>query len=52
LFAQPGEAGVQPCHRAPKDPKAMVRQAMAVALHSDGSWSSLVLENGAWKGAD
>jgi hypothetical protein len=32
--------------------RVVVRQATAVALHGDGSWSSLVLENGAWKVAD
>lgn len=32
--------------------RVVVRQATAVALQGDGSWSSLVLENGAWKVAD
>ncbi|HEY2357768.1 MAG TPA: hypothetical protein VGH86_09990 [Phenylobacterium sp.] len=32
--------------------RVVVRQATAVALMGDGSWSNLVLENGAWKVAD
>ena len=32
--------------------RVVVRQSTAVALQGGGSWTSLVLENGAWKGAD
>jgi hypothetical protein len=32
--------------------RVVVRQSTAVALQGRGSWSSLVLENGAWKAAD
>ena len=32
--------------------RVVVRQATATAIQSDGGWSNLVLENGAWKVAD
>ena len=32
--------------------RVVVRQSTAVALQGDGSWTTLVLENGAWKVAD
>ncbi len=32
--------------------RVVVREYTAVALQGDGSWSSLILEAGAWKVAD